>query len=123
MSMTSNTSFAADLAISLDPALLMERMGMPPDPWQSKMLRSSSKRILLNVHRQAGKSTSTGVLAAHTAVYKPGSLVLLLSPSLRQSGELFRKALDAYHVIGGATPADVENKLTLELANGSRILS
>ena len=117
------TGIATDLALSLDPSLLMERMGMQPDPWQARLLRSNAKRILLNVHRQAGKSTSTGALAAHTAAYKPGSLVLLLSPSLRQSSELFRKALDAYHAIGGSSPSDVENKLTLELTNGSRIIS
>lgn len=114
---------AHDLALALDPALVLEAMGMEADPWQLRLLRSNEKRALLNIHRQAGKSTVTGVLATHTALYTPDSLVLLLSPSLRQSSELFKKCLDAYRAVGKPVPADAENKLTLELSNGSRIIS
>ena len=96
---------------------------MEADPWQLRFLRSNEKRALLNIHRQAGKSTAVGALAAHSAVYEPDSLILLLSPGLRQSMELFRKCLDAYKAMGRPVPADAENKLTLELANGSRIVS
>jgi hypothetical protein len=124
MSVQNTTAtLASDLAMALDPVLVLKRMGMEPDPWQAQVLRSPSSRVLLNIHRQAGKSTVTGVLAAHVAVYEPNSLVLLLSPGLRQSLELFKKALDAYHAMGRTVPADAENKLTLELANGSRIVS
>jgi hypothetical protein len=49
--------------------------------------------------------------------------VLLLSPSLRQSSELFRKILDVYRMIDAAVPADQESALRLELTNGSRIVS
>lgn len=114
---------ASDLAQALDPVLVLQRMGMEADPWQARLLRSDAKRILLNIHRQAGKSTITGAVAAHTAVYEPNSLILLLSSALRQSQELFRKTLDAYHVMGGTVPADAETALRLELANGSRIIS
>jgi hypothetical protein len=62
------------------------------------------------------------VLAVHTAVYDPG-LILVLSPSLRQSRELFRKCLDVYENVGPVVPAEVENKLELELTNGARIVS
>jgi len=114
---------ANDLAIALDPVLLMQRMGMEPDAGQAELLRSHARWVLLNIHRQAGKSTIAGVIAAHTAVYEHDSLILLLSRSLRQSTELFRKTLDAYHAIGGAAPADAETLLRLELSNGSRIIS
>lgn len=67
---------------------------MKPDPWQADVLRSSSgRRLLLNCSRQSGKSTTAAALALHQAIYHPGSLVLLVSPSLRQSGELFRKVM------------------------------
>ena len=114
---------ALDLATALDPALVLRRMGFVPDQWQEDLLRSTAQRILMNIHRQAGKSTVIGALAAHTAVYQPDSLVLVLSPGLRQSQELFRKCLDAYHALGGAAPADAETALRLELVNGSRIIS
>jgi len=114
---------ATDLAMALDPVALVARGGMTPDPWQARVLRSTSRRLLLNASRQSGKSTTTAGKAVHTALYAPGSLSLLLSPSLRQSGELFRKCLDLYRALGRPTPAESESKLSLELDNGSRIVS
>jgi len=116
-------SIAADLATALDPVLLAQRAGITPDAWQAEVLRSRSPRMLLNCSRQSGKSTTTGVLAVWTALFHPGALVLLLSPSLRQSQELFKKCLDTYRVAGRPAPADSESALRLELANGSRIVS
>lgn len=116
-------SITRDLALALDPGLLMSAMGMGPDPWQLRLLRSSGRRILVNCSRQSGKSTVLGTLATHKAVYSPRSMVLLLSPSLRQSGELFKKCLDAYRALDQSVSADSETRLTLELANGSRIIS
>ncbi len=112
-----------DLAYGLDPVLVAQEMGLDPDGWQKRFLRSPGKRTLLNASRQSGKSTVTGVLAAHTALYDPGALVLLLSPTQRQSHELFRKALDAYRSIPTAIPMAQESALRLELENGSRIVS
>lgn len=57
----------------------------------------------------------------YTALYQPNSLILLLSPSERQSQELFRKCLEVYAATGRVVDADTENKLSLELDNGSRI--
>lgn len=112
-----------DLAFALDPALVAHEMGLDPDPWQERFLRSPSSRKLLNCSRQSGKSTVTAQLAAHTALYDPGSLTLLLSPTQRQSHELFRKALDAYRAIPTAIPITQESALRLELSNGSRIVA
>src|SRR5713101_3127677 len=80
-----------DFAHGLDPAGFAEdRLGFRPDPWQSQVLRSPARWILLNCCRQSGKSTTTALVALHTAIYDPG-LILLVSPSLRQSKELFAK--------------------------------
>jgi hypothetical protein len=114
---------ARDLAFALDPARVAIEMGLDPDPWQARFLRSPGRRILLNCSRQSGKSTVTALLAAHTALYDPGALVLLLSPTQRQSHELFRKALDAYRTIPTAIPITQESALRMELANGSRIVA
>ncbi len=114
---------AADLAAALDPALLARQAGITPDPWQAALLRSNETRTLLNVARQCGKSTTSGVMAVWVAVYQPGSLVLMVSPSLRQSGELFRKAVGVYRTLGRPVPSEAETLLRLELANGSRIIS
>lgn len=112
-----------DLAIALDPSLLMRLLNIEPDEWQAQVLRSASQRILLNCCRQSGKSTVSATLAVHTALYQPGALVLLLSPTLRQSQELFRKCLNVYRLVASDIPPESETKLTLELGNGSRIVS
>jgi hypothetical protein len=114
---------ARDLAFGLDPALVAHALGMEPDPWQVRFLRSAKPRILLNCSRQPGKSTVTALLAVHAAFYDPGALVPLLSPTQRQSHELFREALDAYRAIPTAIPTVQESALRLELENGSRIVS
>ena len=112
-----------DIALALDPSLLMRLSGLVPDPWQQELLRSPFTRQLLLCSRQTGKSTTTAFLALHEAIYRERALVLMLSPSLRQSQELFRKALHAYGKLP-IRPASInENSLRLELANGSRIIS
>src|SRR5207245_11315659 len=59
----------------------------------------------------------------HTALYQPRSLVLLLSPSLRQSAELFKKVIGAYRTLDVTVPTEAESALRLELVNSSRIVS
>jgi hypothetical protein len=74
--------------------------------------------------RQSGKSLSAAALALREALGRPGSLVLLLSPSLRQSGELFRdKLLRLYDALGRPLAATQETALQLTLANQSRVIS
>jgi hypothetical protein len=109
--------------MALDPVLLIEAIGRTPDKWQRDVLRSRAKRMLLNVTRQGGKSTTVAGLCCHTALYQPGSLSLILSPGERQSKETFRKVMDVYHDLGRPVPPDTENKLELELSNGSRIVA
>jgi len=111
-----------DLAHALDPALYMNAAGYGPDPWQSTFLRSTSPRSLLLCSRQTGKSTVTGALASHTAIYEPGALVLLLAPSQQQSRELFRKVL-AFHREAADLDPEAESAQRIELPNGSRIVS
>ncbi len=96
-------------------------MGVDPDPWQERLLRSASSRVLLNCSRQSGKSTISGVLALHRALYRPGSLVLCLAPSERQSKELFGKIAGFYRAIHDAPPPESDRKLGMALPNGSRI--
>ena len=117
------SALAQDLLLGLDPVEMARAAGLQPDSWQRRMLRSAAPRVLLNCSRQAGKSTMAATLAVHTAVYEPESLVLLLSPSLRQSQELFKKALGCYRDAGSPVPSKTESALRLELENGSRIVS
>lgn len=49
--------------------------------------------------------------------------MLLLSPSLRQSAELYRKVVDLFGALGRPMGVTAESALRLELANGSRVVS
>ncbi len=107
-----------------DPARLLSEAGMAPDEWQADLLRSNWSRALLLCSRQSGKSQVASAVALKTAFFTPGSLTLLLSPTLRQSGELFRdKLLRLYDGLHRPIPAASETQLTLTLQNGSRIVS
>jgi hypothetical protein len=108
-----------------DAVLMATRTGITPDVWQSDLLRSDAKQMILLCSRQSGKSTITSILALHQAIYTANSLILLLSPSLRQSQELFRKLQDFYNALeSDSLPQAVEESaLRMELSNGSRIIA
>ena len=106
------------------PVMLAERVGLTPDAWQADLLKSEARQMILLCSRQAGKSTVSSLLALHAALYHPLALILLLSPSLRQSQELFRKVKDAYSALAAsAVTAREESSLRMEFSNGSRIVA
>ena len=84
-------SLAEDLKLAVNRAAFARSLGMEPDPWQERLLRSGSARILLNCSRQSGKSTMSAVIALHRALYHPESLVLVLAPAERQAKELLAR--------------------------------
>jgi hypothetical protein len=111
------------LRYRLDPAALFEAVVGTPDGWQREALRSPSKRQLYLASRQSGKSAVAAIHGLHRAMYTAESLVLLVSPSLPQSQEIFRKCLTAYRDLGKPAGVAAESALRLELDNGSRIIS
>jgi hypothetical protein len=112
-----------DLRLALDRSAFAGAAGIEPDPWQEDLLRSSSNRVLLNCSRQSGKSTISSIIALHRALYHPSSLILCLAPALRQSQELFAKIGGIYRDLGRPVQPQGERKLSLELENGSRIVT
>jgi Terminase large subunit, T4likevirus-type, N-terminal/Terminase RNaseH-like domain len=111
------------VALALNPGLILKAQGMQPDPWQRDLLLSSAPHLLLNCSRGAGKSRTCSVLALHTALFQPGSLVLLLSRALRQAVELLRYVKQGWRALGRPLPAQKLSETQLELANGSRVIS
>ncbi len=108
-----------------DAVLMAQRAGIMPDGWQSDLLRSDARQMILLCSRQSGKSTVSSILAIHEAIYCPNSLILLLSPSLRQSQELFRKLQSVYNELDSPSLPQTteESALRMELSNGSRIVA
>jgi hypothetical protein len=114
---------ARDLSRALDPVLLAQDCGIDPDPWQATLLRERPRRSLLLCCRQAGKSTVTALMALWTAIFEPPALILLVSPSQRQSAELFRSVMLFHGKLDGAPTLNMESVLRAEFANGSRIIA
>ncbi len=110
-----------------DPVAMLQAAGIDPDPWQKGVLTTQANRSLLLVTRQGGKSTVSAGKALHRAMYRAGALILLLSPSLRQSQELFAKVESVYSAldVAGHAPVAIDkaSALRMQLVNGSRIIA
>jgi hypothetical protein len=113
---------ATETALRLDSSVLFEMVGLEPDPWQRALARSTADRILLLCSRQLGKSTGTAFVALNEAYLNDDALILLSSKTERQAGELFAKVAK-YHKQLGLVDTTRDMALTLELANGSRIIA
>ena len=96
--------------------------GFAPDELQKTVLESTASRGILNCTRQWGKSTVCAIKAIHRAYSVPGSLVLIATPSSRQSGEFLHKAEVMMRRAGIAVKGDGYNDMSLEFKNGSRIV-
>ena len=99
-----------------------QRIGFQPDAKQRMLLEGDPHRVILNCTRQWGKSTVTAALAVRRAVEEPESLILVLSPSCRQSGEFLRKSKGFMRRLGLPTRGDGTNDISLRFDNGSRIV-
>jgi len=105
---------ALHLAGATDPiAFARHRLGFIPDPQQERVLSPGIRRGLLNCTRQWGKSTVIAIKAVHHAFTQPNRLVVVCSPSMRQSREFCRKVLGFLQQLGVNS---------LDLPNRSRIV-
>lgn len=112
------------VAYELDLSLwAKECFNLDLDPWQISALRSNAKRSIWNIHRQGGKSSVAAVKALSKAIFKPGSLTLAISPSERQSGELYRKFLSYYDRLENPPGMPEDKALSCTLGNGSRVVA
>ena len=93
--------------------------GLTLDPWQRDVLLSAAPRLLLNATRQSGKSTAAGLKAAWTVLQ--GGLAVVVSPSLRQSGFLFRKL--TRHLVASDAAFRRETMTEVELVSGGLAVS
>ena len=99
-----------------------ERLRFVPDAIQEKVLRTESKRVLLNCTRQWGKSVIEALKAVHRAYTAPRSLVLVAGPAERQSGFIVTYVEGFLAELGIKKRGDGKNPLSVVLPNGSRIV-
>jgi hypothetical protein len=87
-----------------------KKPGFEPDEKQAKVLRSISKRWILNCSRQWGKTTELAAGVAHRMFTEPGILILVASPSLRQTHEFMVRLKAMVMRLGIPMRGDGENK-------------
>jgi hypothetical protein len=97
--------------------------GLALDSWQARALSTDACDVLLLASRQAGKSTVAAIAALHQAITVPGSLVVIVSPSERQSKRLLRSIRGLYYRLPEPVPARHVGILSLEFANGSEVFA
>jgi hypothetical protein len=100
-----------------------ERLEWEPDTQQQYALTSRKDRIVLNWARQRGKSDVVALRALHRAVFFPRSMILIVSASEDQALEVLRKVNVHRSKMNLAGRPLEDNKMSLELANRSRILA
>jgi len=108
-----------------DPVFFAESLlRFHPFPYQAEILRDRSKRLVACLGRQTGKTTTAAVKAIHYAFTNPGTLTLIVSPSLRQSMIMFDRILGLlssskllYRSVVRRTRTEVQ------LSNGSKIVA
>ena len=107
----------------MDPCTFAETMlGFTPDPHQARVLQSTANQVILNCSRQWGKSTVCAAKAVYLAYSQPNAMILVASPSARQSGEFVRKASGYLRKLGIKPRGDGDNEISLLLPNHSRIV-
>ena len=112
---------ANEVARALDPAAVFAHaFGNEPMAHQYEYLRETRPVIVLK-GRQTGFSQGAAALAIHRALYWPGSLSAIVSPSQRQSAEVAMRAKNGLIDLGERLVQD--STTTLRLRNGSRVLS
>jgi phage FluMu gp28-like protein len=123
--MTPTTAnLARDFARALDPTLIARDVGIEQlDDWQARLIADPPKRALICCGRQVGKSTASAICALNTAIYQAPATIVLISPSQRQSVELYRTLHEMWSKLPDRPAAQYETLSRLELDNGSRIIS
>jgi hypothetical protein len=98
------------------------RLGFEPDEKQAALLGGEHHRLILNCTRQWGKSTVTAAKVVHRAWSRAGSMILVVSPSERQSAEFLRKVAEFVRRLGVKPRGDGDQPLSILMPNGSRIV-
>ena len=97
-------------------------LGFNSYPWQTEYLTSSSKRRMLCVARQGGKSYSTSLIPTHTAKYIPKSLSIVTAATERQAGMDMKKILEFISKDPRYPKMTRNSDDLIHLSNGSEIV-
>jgi hypothetical protein len=100
-------------------------LGKKFDGWQRRYMEEcrARGRIAMAACRQSGKSTVTGLFVAWCLIFIPGFQCLVASRSLRQASHYLNAVRQAVLSVIPKEAMVQVNRLSLELPNGSAIIS
>ena len=102
-------------------AFARELRDFDPNVNQAKLLSTKAQYVMVNCHRQWGKTTMTAMRAAHRAVTMPGQQSVVVSASLRQSMALANRCREFAHQLHLTLRTEAANQGSIVFPNGSVI--
>ena len=102
-------------------AFARDVLGFTPDPNQAKLLGASQQYVMVNCHRQWGKTTMTAMRAVHRAMTMPGQQIVVVSASLRQSMALANRCREFAHQLHLTLRTEAANQGSIVFPNVSVI--
>lgn len=121
--MTTNLLANSPLAWAISAVRMPDGTGFRPYDYQARLLTDRSQRVIVLKARQVGISFTAALLVAHEALFRPGSLSLIVS---RDQGAAAHFLSVVYDVLAGLEHPPVLEKSGMfqaQLDNGSRIVS
>ena len=100
-----------------------EKLNFHADKIQKAVLDHDAHRLILCCSRQWGKTTIIAIKALHTAIFQPGSEIVIISKSLKQAGLLLNKVCESAAVLGFPRKRVLGYEQSLHLPNGSNIFA
>lgn len=99
----------------------VKKLGFKPYAYQEKLLRDPAQFVAARWSRQSGKTHTLAALILYHALARPGSRIVVLAPSLRQSRRLIGKISGFLSRLQGEVVKGRLLRTRLELVNGSTI--
>lgn len=112
----------SDLKYSINPAAYLQSLGERLFDWQDAVMRDNARRIVIDGARQAGKSTIMSGIVCHHAKFFPGSLSVILAPTLKQAQEDMGKIVGFIAKDMSYPRLLKNNSEEIKLSNNARIL-
>ena len=121
-----NVLQASPLVWALDSARLFGPKGATPFvpyPYQAALLADRSPHRVVLKSRQVGITQVVAVEMAHELVYRPRSLILVVSRDQRAAESVIGMVLQVFDLLDSPPGLEKQNQSELLLQNGSRVVS
>jgi phage terminase large subunit-like protein len=103
-------------------AFARELLGVNPDPAQEKLLRTLHRRVMLNCHRQWGKSLMAAIRAVFQALTRQNQTIVIVSIDARHSQRLANRCRELVRRLEMTVRGDGTNERSILFPNGSVII-